>query len=467
MAANSNVERLTPLDVLMPRTYVATLLTFRTTQSTSAVLRALQTGLDALFRQLPWLSGRVFPTTLLAGRTATLEIQWDTNEDSPSLIDKGSISAAYETLSIQGMPPAAIPPGVWPVSGMMDDSVFSRGVPVFITSIFRFADNQGVGLCICMHHNAVDATGFAEVLRLWAQNITGPELPYPSPVDDRLTRLSKALRTDLNAVSALSPDDILASHPEYSRTPPVMPASFPSCTSKLFAIPITRNNSIKELLGEHMSDPPTTNSVLCAFIWSAITHVRKQRNPALANETSRLATAVNGRRRVAEGFSTSECPYFGNAILYSLTELPVEHTTAFFDQASGQSLANICGIISRSQSSAQINSRHIAEVYSLVDQIEDYRTIFVGWDLFGARDLTITSWANLGLYDMDFGSELGKPDFVRMRYTEADGVALILPRKRAPPEFGTCDEVLEFTLMLREDDMDALEQDSTWRAFMS
>ncbi|QRD87280.1 hypothetical protein F9C07_270 [Aspergillus flavus] len=48
---------------------------------------------------------------------------------------------------------------------MIDDAVSATGVPIFAATLFCFVD-QGVGLCVCYHHNAVHATGFTEVVRL-------------------------------------------------------------------------------------------------------------------------------------------------------------------------------------------------------------------------------------------------------------------------------------------------------------
>jgi hypothetical protein len=84
------------------------------------------------------------------------------------------------------------------------------------------------------------------------------------------------------------------------------------------------------------------------------------------------------------------------------------------------------------------------------------RALFVGWDLFGSTDLTITSWA-------DFGSGIGKAGFVRFPYMEADGVAIIMPRKHR----GENDEVLEVVVALRRDDMAALEEDEMWQTLVS
>ncbi|KAE8413049.1 transferase family-domain-containing protein [Aspergillus pseudocaelatus] len=458
MADHMYVEKLTPLDLAMPRTYIRVLLVFQTAISTLAVTQSLQHGLDKLLKQVPWLSGRVFPSTSMQNK-ASLEIRFNAG-DTPTLFDKGSIAATYTTLSSHGLPMEAIPSEVWPVPSMIDDALCAMGAPVFAASFFRFAD-QSVGLCVCLHHNAVDAAGFSEVVRLWARNVTETEFEFSGSPQGRLERVSTALSPGLGEISALSSESLFALHPEYSSVPPAMPTEFAPCTSRLFAISIHRINGLKKTLRKYMPNTPTTNVLLCALIWTTITRVRTNRKPALESETSRLVTAVNGRQRISERLSIPENPYFGNAVLYSLTKCHVGVLTTSNEEAM-RSLAQLCECISESQSQSTINSRRIAEVYRLVDYMEDYRSLFVGWDLFGSRDLTITSWADLDLYGMDFGPMLGKPTFVRLPCMEADGVAIILPRQRALSE-----EMLEIMVMLRRDDMESLENDSMWRTLVS
>lgn len=201
---------------------------------------------------------------------------------------------------------------------------------------------------------------------------------------------------------------------------------------------------------------PTTNTLVCALIWSSITRARMQRCPVIGDQISQLAMAVNGRRRVNIEFSKPENPYIGNVIIYSLAQHSIKDLSTPSDL---QSLARICDAIAISQSSARIDAHHIAEVFSLVDRVEDYRTIFPGWDLFNSRDLTITSWADLDLYALDFGAALGKPEFIRMPSSQADGVGIVMPRKR------NRDEVLEIIIMLREDDLASLERCGGWESF--
>ncbi|KAE8378268.1 transferase family-domain-containing protein [Aspergillus bertholletiae] len=459
MAEPTCVEQLAPLDLSMPSTYIRVLLVFEQAGSALQIIQSLQSGLDKLSSQLPWLSGRVFQKASTQDRASVLEIRWNASQ-TLTLVDKGTIAAPYKPASSHGIPSEAIPSDVWPAPGMIDGALLEMGAPVFAASIFRFAD-EGVGLCVCLHHNAVDGTGLSEIIRLWARNVVDPRFTFTSSPLSRSERLSATLSLDLQAASSTSSDNLFMLHPEYSRIPPTMPEEFPSCTSKLFMISMHWIDTLKELMCNDMSKAPSTNTVLCALIWATITRVRMQHNPSLGDGISRLGMAVNGRHRIGENFSGPESPFLGNAVVYSLSKFPAGALAAS-DETPVRSLAKICEHIAQSQSRSVINSRYIAEVYHLIDRMEDCRSLFVGWDLFGSRDLTITNWADLGLYEMDFGDLLGRPKFVRLPYMEADGVALILPRQRSASQ-----EVLEVMIMLRRDHMDALEKDPMWQALLS
>lgn len=466
MADNSNTEQLTPLDLLMPRTYVSGLLTFQTTESTPSVLQALQQGLNDISKQIPWLTGRVFPTTLPQGQLPTLGIRRTANAAPPELIDSGSISASYEALSAKGMYPEGIPPSVWPCLASSEDAFALNGAPVFAASVFRFSDNQGVGVCVCVHHNVVDGTGFAWLLRLWAGRITGSGsgTSFPTPWG-RIGRLSEALAPEIQANSVSPLECLFASHPEYSRSPPELPNEFPSSTSKLFRIPMTRVIALKQLLEDRMATGPTTNTLISALLWQAVTRARTHRNPALADKASRLVTAVDGRKRIDQKFSTPDNPYLGNLVLYATAKLPVKDLGTSSNEDFVQCLADACRSITRS--SSQIGRQHIAEVFSLVHRMDNYKDVSVGWDLFNSIDFTISSWSDLPLYDLDFGKGLGRPDFVRVPYTEADGVGFILPRRRETVVAGVSDEVVDVVVMLRRDDMAVLEKDEQWKTLTS
>ncbi|RAK84750.1 hypothetical protein BO79DRAFT_274438 [Aspergillus costaricaensis CBS 115574] len=464
MADHAYVEHLTPLDLLMPRTYIRALLVFPTANSSPQITQELQRGLERLSKQVPWVAGHVSHTTP-TNQKASLEIRYHAAK-TPTLEDKGQITASHANLSSHDMPMKAIPPDVWPTLPCLFGNIPSKtGGRVFAASFFRFADH-GAGLCICLHHNAVDVTGFAEVVRLWAKNVVQPSQNDHSYLSqgsgDRLVRLSKALAPDLQEISSLSSERLLGLHPEHSTQPPVLPDTFPPCTSKAFKISIHWIDVLKELLHKYTQRRLTTNVILCALIWTSITRVRAQRNPTLRDQTSRLVTAINGRSRITGNLNSvsGDQQYLGNVVLYAMASFPSANL-ATADEDPIRSLATICDCISDSQSSSTINSRHIAETYRLVDSMGDYRSFYAGWDLFGSRDFTITSWADLDLYNLDFGPLLGKPEFVKLPCIEADGVAIILPRRRTGS-----DEILEVIAMLRCDDMESLEGDGMWQTLV-
>ncbi|KAI0468818.1 transferase family-domain-containing protein [Xylaria cf. heliscus] len=451
-----------PLDLLMPRTYISVLFTFRTDAPSPSIIEDLQGGLDNLSKTVPWLSGQVFPTT--TSTKPGLEIRYHANAPGPKLLDKGAIGASYETLSASGLQPDTIPDTIWPVPAMITEDLFASGVPVFGASVFRFADGKGVGVCVSAHHNAVDATGFAALVRLWGQHVAGSPLPSSSSsssAEDMYTysraRLAAAAALDLKALSSATVKDLFEAHPEYASAPPALPAEFPACACKLFAVPVARIEARRQRLKKtHASAPPSTNTLVCALVWACITRARRRRGAG--HESSRLAMAVDGRRRLGDGFSGS--PYLGNAVLYSLATCPASELDSVAE--SPEAFAAVCDAVAQSQAPAKIDARHVAEVCALVERAGDYRGVFVGWDLFGSRDLTVTSWADLDLYGTVFGGGLGTPEFVRIPSSAADGVGIVMPRKRGvTPK----DEVVEVMVMLRSDDMALLEQDAMWKDF--
>lgn len=464
MASHSNIEPLTPLDLLMPATYVQVFLTLATPAPTSTVLPRLQQGLDAVVAAVPWISGRALPTTAAAAGQppSLLEIRWDASRlTMPMVVDKGVIPSGYAALSAQGMPPKSIPEHVWPLNPHAQDH--TSGAPVFAASIFRFADGQALGLCVCVHHNAVDATGITHLLSLWARAMRG--LPVVAGSRPRLTRLTDALRPELEAAAAQSVEDLWAAHPELSRAPPVLPSEFAPCACELFRMSVGKIEEVKKGVRAQRGGSPTTTNVVTALMWQAVTRARGSRDAVpLAGGTTRLVTAVNGRGRIGAGFSTPEDPYFGNVVLYALAGVPVSKVGASGPEAPEGNVADISDAIFKSQSTDHINTRSIAQLCSLVGRVDDYRGIFVGWDLFSSRDLTVTSWNGLGLYELDFGEGLGKPQHVRPPYVEADGVGFVLPRKRLGEGAEEEEEAVEVLVILRKDDMACLMRDEEWVA---
>ncbi|KAL4994580.1 transferase family-domain-containing protein [Aspergillus recurvatus] len=439
MTINKAIEQLTPLDLTSGGGYIPVILTFKTVEPTATVLQTLQRGLNRLVAQIPWLSGHVVPIT--SGGKRRLQIEFELNVPAPEIIDKGTIEGSYKTLAAQFMPADAIPTSVCPLPFpfIPDTIVLSdRAEAVLAASVFRFADGEGVGLCVFLHHRTVDARGMCEIMRLWAEHTAriGPVLT--AQLQPRQTQLAKALAADLAALEPIPLDDLFASRPEFSLEP----------------LPIPCRRSFRRAIKKQLDvKSPTTNTIISALLWAAVTRARAQRNHSIAGKQSRLVSVVNGRSRISETFSTRETPYLGNLVLPAVTNLPAG---CLGISPANTELTKICAAISEAHSPTRINSRCIAEVYALAERVEDYRSLYAG-----PFDLTITSWADLDIHQIDFGPSLGMPTFTRVPYMEADGIAIMLPRRR-----GTVDEMVEVLVMLRRDDMAVLEGEGAWKGLI-
>lgn len=305
---NSAIEPLTPLDLLMPKNYIRLLLAFRTSEPLDAVLQRLQRGLDATTQRIPWMSGRVCSAGGSDQQGAHGGIHYSLPPSPPQIAVRGSIDEPVSSLAAHAMHSTTIPEDVWPLGPLPE----GENPLVFGASVFRFIDGQGLGLCVCIHHHAVDAAGFTEVLKVWAQEATATPSTRSQFTGNRLSRVSEALVSRVSEASSKDAKELFGLLPEYSPIPPAMPSSFPSFASEIFTIPSERLDAYKEALVDHLEVPPSTNTVLCALLWSSITRIRAQHKKTTPSSTSsRLVMAVNGRRRIDPSFSPPDNPYLG------------------------------------------------------------------------------------------------------------------------------------------------------------
>ncbi|KAM0189173.1 hypothetical protein ACHAPQ_010129 [Fusarium lateritium] len=455
---NSGIEPLTALDSLMPKNYIRMLLAFPTSDPFNVVSQRLQSGLNATAEKIPWLSGRVRYDGS-EKRTPHGAIHYSSDSVSPQIIECGSIDEPISSLEAHAMHSTTIPEHVWPLGALPE----SEDSLVFGASVFRFK-GQGLGLCVCMHHHAVDAAGFTQVLRIWAQETHKHGSSPSQSSGTRLSRVSEALASQISEASSKGTEELFQLLPEYSSIPPAMPASFPSFASHIFTVPAERLDAYKQVLAPLSETPPSTNTVFCALLWSFITRIRAQhKENTPAHTSSRLVMAVNGRRRIGPDFSPTDNPYMGNLVLYTSAERPFDHLKNA--AASTRDQAEVCNAIAQSVAPAKINAQHIANVFQLGTQDGDCSTIYPGWDLFNHRDVTINSWADLDLYQMNWGTELGQPEFVRFPFSPADGVCIVLPRRKVDSASHS-QSFVEVVIMLKTEHLEALKNDSLWQSLV-
>jgi trichothecene 3-O-acetyltransferase len=457
----------------MPVSYNRVFLAFTCASATHAsAIAALKNGLQVTCSQLPYLKGRVYNAGQQGGR---LGISWSEQHDPTPPFQEieyptDSEMPSYAQLKRDGLASHRLPQSLCPVMGFVAASFPDGNAPVIAASYTRL--DGGVLVCLCVHHNVMDGTGTGMVISLWGRNTKGvPSEPLPDSEEPRhrLERL-KASRVGHDSASmddkGLTVESMLALHPEYtsvitSRRPP-----FPPCTSRIFTFPV------EKLKTAAIESKTSVNNVLCAIIWSCISSARSNRwrneigasNEEALHTELKLGMAVNGRARLGESFAgAGGRPYIGNVNLYSVTNLGLDHLVKLGQSpgpeanwAASDTLASVVPAITASI--GRINRQFISEVITIAEQVPSIQSLQPGWNFFNGPDLTITSWANLDTYSVDFGPELGMPDFVRLPYLEVDGLNIVLPRRRT-----SIPENIEVVIMLRKDDMAEVERNEMWR----
>ena len=470
---------LSALDQFMPRMNTCAFLVFDTPDPARAV-DSLQIGLQRVNQQLPYLKGRVFATPVNAKDRGRLAIKW-----SPADNDVELVEACSDDTVLRGMPLKKLKDEGAPLHYFSDslnplppftDLKPGLDAPVFAAN-YTLLDG-GVVVGFAVQHGVMDASGMSSLIRFWAdctrshdETLWGaaPDADEPLYRDSLLRLATQVPGEKQNQPPAFR--ELLARHPEYTLRsdlraagggPPTWPSPPGSC--KLFTFDVSKLEADKAALRAGGVDEVTTNSVLCAIIWSCVTRVRAaRRNGGLGAPSSRLGFPVNGRTRVPPGGSLSERPFLGNVSLNALAEATVSDLVAVgLVPFQATSLAPAVRAINNAVK--RITPDNIASVMDLVDQVPDTEDISVGCKIIHGPDVSITSWANLSLFYSDFGEMVGSPQFLRLSDIKLDGLAMILPRKRMLASGGA--EGIEVVLAMYLEDTAALERDSIWTNYL-
>jgi len=210
----------------------------------------------------------------------------------------------------------------------------------------------------------------------------------------------------------------------------------------------------------------SVNNILCSIMWACITRARAARHGGkLDRPTSKLGFAINGRRQLGREFS--DRPYLGNVNIFGLPELDASALTDIGATCHAEGdLACLLPVIEGIYGEIQrVTADHIGDVMSLMEQAPDITKVEPNWVRSHGADLSATSWANMGIYESDFGPLLGKPQFMRVPAFDSDGLVIIMPRRR-PSEQGVA-EIIEVAAILNAEDLAALEGDDIWKSWLA
>jgi trichothecene 3-O-acetyltransferase len=286
----------------------------------------------------------------------------------------------------------------------------------------------GLLLTVAAHHSISDGIGFSNILDVWAKNTSAASAPISfAKVDPASNDRSHLMTGLLGATLSDCPEYVLAPTPlatagdvnthQMATTPTILPPM----TARIFSFLPSALSSLKIAASAH-----STNDALYAVLWR---HITLARNPlqnahintvqsATSPQTTALLYAVNIRPRVSPPLPPT---YFGNASMASITErLPISTLT------SPLSLAAAAAAIRTSINAFNTPNRVLLTLGLLASRSDatDYKFAYNG---FLGPDLSATTWADFGVYEMEWGS-LGKPECFRIPGEGMDGSIIVLPR---------------------------------------
>ncbi|KAI9861859.1 MAG: hypothetical protein M1824_001970 [Vezdaea acicularis] len=394
------------------------------------VEQTLSAGLTRLVQQIPQFSGK-----LVLQKGGRLEVH---EHVVPKLVVSHLKDfPTFQELQAGKFPMSQLSEDLTPIGSMPGPDVLLPTLAVQANFI-----SGGLLLCFCVHHALMDGSAYETSLKIWARacqpddDQEANELPTSRSEDKEL--LTKGGRLDPSmATPAYTIYETLELKLAASMAP--FKNGIPPMTACIFRFSLSSLSKLKQdatIDGSRVS----TNDAVSALLWITISAIRAARVENDDKEISKLGMAVDGRSRTIPKLAPE---YLGNVNIYSLAAMS-------FSDLTPSNLGNVAKEIRRSVS--QIDDRHIRNVIAVIDSLSEVRTLAPSFQTFG-KDLAITSWSKLGLYQTEWGI-LGRPVAVRMPKAAFDGLAIVLPQLP--------DGTLEVLVGLREDDMQLIRVDETF-----
>lgn len=476
------VVALSPADQIMTDEYICYLMLFpfSTSSDNQAVYSGLKAGLSLTLSEIPSIGGYLTRDEGAAGERLQITIDENpgvrliyrnlTTPDSQT-----RFKYSYHELKQDNFPCSAF------------DQEITMPVPFSVTkpdpAVMAIQTNfihGGLILSICVHHKACDALALSAVLKTWAKHTAVANMAngngFQAAIDRLIPRsMSRAPMCNglvgaqlkdfpeyrvLDDRNAMSParSELVAAAAAPATSPSRLKSPLGPLKLCIFSISASRLADLKSAASPStLSDGwISTNDALCAFIWRHITRARGhvasilQPNSSSPQGPLNFALAVEARRRMVPALPAE---YLGNAAFHC----PV--TSDLTTVASPSTpLSSVAMLIRKAVSG--FNSAKMRGILGLTDSMHKASDLLICVYDEPMRGLVVSSWADIGLYELEWGPELGKVESVRVPNLTLDGgtpLCGVFPRM---PDGG-----LEILICLEEPAIQALRGDEEFLAF--
>ncbi|KAK8868359.1 Fumigaclavine B O-acetyltransferase easN [Apiospora arundinis] len=455
---------LSPLDWLMPHTYIRQMLCFTSPPAGEYSLeRKLAAALERMADQIPWLLSRVVSLEYPHGAVGLSPPDQAEDQDfrnqgiSDVLLDVKDYSQeySYATLKSMSFPPDRLPPHEFlPETASPDDEAEP---PVFRARLSHL--EGGFVLGVAVHHSTTDITGLGALLEIWAAHCRRGEQLHDDDDDGASApvvatyMLDRSAVRDLGSGSSDIPDaipsilffqddgeagaptsDLLATAVP-SATTITMPPSF---VTAIFHFAPQSLRRLKAFANDGADLPwVSTGDALTALLWSAVVAAESSSN-AMTPLSSTINIPVNFRDRCEPPLSPKYLgAAFGRATVSAPTEELLSLATSSPSCSSGNPsynkrdldstaptlLAKTAAAIRRAITS-QINAQSIRDAVTYTAAQRDINRV----KRRPADGISMVSWADQGVCQLDWDPTVGRCEAVRLGKFSRRRYPIVLPR---------------------------------------
>ncbi|PNH38058.1 hypothetical protein VD0004_g8742 [Verticillium dahliae] len=440
--------------------------------SETARAKAMETltgGLERLSAAFPWAAGKM--VTVRDEAAGTEEMYIRPHEKIPLLVQRDArddpAAPTYDALEQARFPINMLdesliaPIATFPLPDPNDPSPVDRIFAIQATFL-----RGGLILCFVAHHGAMDMNSQGRLISLLSRACA---TTATSPFTEEDLAAGNLRRTE--AIDLMDDEEYAALDPDLL-APHLLPAprslqandemvelltdpSFPlgKCAWANFDLPLSTLAALKRQVltsGALPADTPfvSTDDILTAFIWSAITRTRLPRLRKAGPAPAGTARAVDARR-----FLPISPHYLGLLSTMTYATVPLD---ALAGPADGRGLAVVSAALRRELDPATERvGRRTRALASYMNRVPDRTAVSLtaGMDL--KSGVMLSSWAGVDSYALAFGLGLGLPVSVRRpRFTLVESLIYLLPR--------STDGSVGVAICLLEEDMERLKADAEW-----
>lgn len=431
------------------KTYIVIAYGLRTHGSTEECIKSLENAAEQIMEAFPWVAGHVIYQGSGPGKTGLAAVVPYAPGERPTPVIVKDISDA--TASLDDIIEAGGP------MSMLDGEVLAerKGLP------HSYDENQGsapvwviqaniieggILLCFQGNHHIMDMNGMAHLMHLYSKALNG------EPFTDN--EIKHGNRERRGVIKLLSPGD------EKTDISRFMVKTVPPANSEANAVAPDVQWVYLHFSGRKLAELKagaqgadqwiSTDDALSAFIFQRITAARMKRIEKLQPKIT-FCRAVNGRRYLDPQLPKE---YMGHVVTCTYTDVPLNSPAATSDVGAlaRQIRADILGI----------KSNYIQSIATALHELDDKSALSYGAPLTMAGwDLMLSSFAGLGLNEIDFGNVLGgKPAFTkRPRFAPIESLLYFMPK--------TAEGDVEIAACLRSDDIQTLKNDEEFLEYGS